>query len=274
MCTNDITGLKTGAGCYAFFLNAQGRILADVNVYTFEDSFLLDTEPETGAKVREHLDQYIIADDVTLSDETDEWAVIAVEGPTSGPAADQLGITMPAARGVSSWESGFIANVSFTGAPAFRIFVPISEKAALSAKLTGASIPQATREAANVVRLEHGTPRYGEDISERFLVQETNQIHAISFNKGCYLGQEIVERVRSRAQIHRILRQISVHDKSAPQYGTKLTLDDKPAGEITSAAYSPALDAVAALGYVRVDLTQDKQDLLVSGLDGATATVV
>jgi folate-binding protein YgfZ len=98
-----------------------------------------------------------------------------------------------------------------------------------------------------VVRIEHGKPRFGEDISDRFLAQEANQPHALHFSKGCYLGQEIVERVRSRGQIHRVLKPLILDTKEPPAPGTKLDTS-----EITSAAYSPALDKVVALAYVRV----------------------
>jgi aminomethyltransferase len=102
-----------------------------------------------------------------------------------------------------------------------------------------------------VVRLEHGKPRYGEDISERFLAQEANQPQALHFSKGCYLGQEIVERVRSRGQIHRVLMPLILDTKEPPAPGTKLEIEGAPGAEITSAAYSPALDKVVALAYVR-----------------------
>ena len=96
MTTNQVETLQPGEGCYAFFLSAQGRILADANLLCFEDHFLLDTEPETRTKVYEHLDRYIIADDVTLEDQTDRIATIAIEGPKAGAVLAELGA--PAAR--------------------------------------------------------------------------------------------------------------------------------------------------------------------------------
>src|SRR6185369_7572485 len=96
MTSNQVETLQPGEGCYAFFLSAQGRILADVNVLCFEDSFLLDTEPETRTKVYEHLDRYIIVDDVTLEDETDRVATISIEGPQASAALAALGLAEPA----------------------------------------------------------------------------------------------------------------------------------------------------------------------------------
>ncbi len=102
MTTNDVQHLAPGQGCYAFFLNAQGRILADVNIFCLPDRLLLDTEPETRTKVYEHLDRYIIADDVTLEDVSDQTGTISLEGPTSGKVLEQLGLTVPAGFGANS----------------------------------------------------------------------------------------------------------------------------------------------------------------------------
>jgi folate-binding protein YgfZ len=266
MCTNDIQQLADGRACYAFFLNAQGRILADAHVYNVGESLLLDTEPEITAKLLEHLDKYIIADDVTLTDETAALAAIGIEGPESETVMAGLDAPVPAERGaLAAWQGGFVAAVSVTGALGFRLFVPAEQKAYIVEKLSAAAVAEADAEAIRIVRLEHGKPRYGEDITDRYLVQETNQLQGVSFTKGCYLGQEIVERVRSRAQIHRVLMPLRIHATVAPAPGTKLTVDDKEAAEITSAAFSPALDEVAALGYVRVEQAQHKGPMRVSG---------
>ena len=266
MSTNDVQNLAAQEGLYAFFLTAQGRILADAYLYNLEDSLLLDTEPETGAKLRDHLDKYIIADDVTLEDETSQWAAIAIEGPESLSVTAELGIPAPEKKyGVAAWRAGFVARVASTGPEGVRIFVPSADVAGVVEKLTG--LPQASAEEACLVRIENGIPRYGDDISERYLVQETQQLHAIHTNKGCYLGQEIVERVRSRGQVHRVLTPIRIHTNTPPAPGTKLTAGGNPVAEISSAVYSPALDEVAALAYVRTEAAQGKPEMLVAGAD-------
>jgi len=266
MSTNDIQALKSGQGCYAFFLNAQGRILADAHVYHLGDALLLDTEPETTQKLMEHLDKYIIADDVTLTDVTTQLAAIGIEGPESEAVMSTLGAPLPGEpESITSWQHGFVAAVSATGALGFRLFVPAEQQPDLVARLLAAAVVQADSEALNTVRLEHGKPRYGDDITERYLVQETNQMQAVSFTKGCYLGQEIVERVRSRAQIHRVLTPLRIHSQSPPSSRTKLSIGGKDMAEITSAVFSPALGEVAALGYVRVEEVQSKAEMLVAG---------
>ncbi len=268
MTTNDVQHMQAGDGLYAFFLNAQGRILADAYIYNLGESFLLDTEPETAGKVLQHLDKYIIADDVTLEDQTAIWKAVGIEGPASAEAVQALGLPAPAVDfHIATWENGFVARTPATGRLGFRVFVPVAELAGLTQKLTAAGIPEADVEAARTVRLENGRPRYGEDIAERYLTQETQQMHAVSFTKGCYLGQEIVERVRSRAQVHRHLMPVHVRSTQAPAAGAKLKSDGKDAAEITSSAYSPALGETVALAYVRTDYQASKTELTVDSTE-------
>lgn len=252
MTTNHVQQLQPWQGCYAFFLTAQGRILGDVNILCRDDDFLLDTEPETRTKVYEHLDKFVIADDVTLEDLADSLATVAVEGPAAEHVLAKAGAPVPAGPYAgAAWGSRVVMRVSYTGGPGFFIFAPNRDEVIAAIEQAGAAA--ADLEAANVVRIEHGKPRYGDDISERFLAQETNQMHALHFNKGCYLGQEIVERVRSRAQIHRRLLPLELDTDQPPAPGTKLESNGKPAAEITSAAFSPALGKTVALAYVRID---------------------
>jgi tRNA-modifying protein YgfZ len=264
MTTNDIQHMQPGDGLYAFFLNAQGRILADAYLYNLGESFLLDTEPETAGKVLQHLDKYIIADDVAQEDQTAIWKAVGIEGPASARVIEALSLPAPAVDyHVAAWENGFTARTAATGPLGFRVFVPVAERAGLIERIAAAGIPEADVEAARTVRLENGRPRYGEDITERYLTQETQQMHAVSFTKGCYLGQEIVERVRSRAQVHRHLMPVHIRSTQAPAAGAKLKSDGKDAAEITSAAFSPALGEVVALAYVRTDYHAPNTELTV-----------
>lgn len=256
MTTNDVKSLQPGQGCYAFFLNAQGRILADANILCLDESLLLDTEPETAAKLYEHLDKFIIADDVALEDQTPTLATIAVEGPASPAILGKAGLPVPPFdHGILSANNSpvQVARLNYTGSTGFFLFCDLAMRDAVISSLETAGASGADLEAAKVVRLEHGKPRYGEDISERYLAQETNQSRALHFNKGCYLGQEIVERVRSRAQIHRRLLPVHLETDQVPAPGTKLQAEGKDAAEITSAAFSPALAQTVALAYVRID---------------------
>jgi aminomethyltransferase len=266
MSTNDVKNLAPGAGVYAFFLNDKGRILADAYIFNLGESLLLDTEPETEGKLRDHLDSYIIADDAEVQDESGRWAAIEVAGKDAIACAERLAIAVPGSRyGVQDRNGGFVARVSSVGADGLRVFLPAEKKDEFLAQLEAARIPNASEEEARIVRLENGAPRYGEDISERYLVQETNQMHAVHSNKGCYLGQEIVERVRSRGQVHRVLLPIRLEGVEAPSPGAKLLAGDKAVAEISSAVYSPALGEIRALAYVRREAAEWKPELILAG---------
>jgi folate-binding protein YgfZ len=254
MTTNHIQQLKPGTGCYAFFLNDKGRILSDAHILCRPDHFLLDLEPEAREKIYQHLDHFIIADDVTLEDATPQLATIAVEGPKAAAVLQAAGAPIPGAEySTVEWGVRVVARLNSTGSVGFFIFAPAPEKLALIAQIEAARAVAADPEAFRVVRLEHGKARFGDDIGERFLAQEANQPHALHFSKGCYLGQEIVERVRSRGQVHRLLMPLVLDAKKPPEPGAKLQTGEANVAEITSAAYSPALDKVVALAYVRTE---------------------
>ena len=241
MSTNHVEQLTPGAGCYAFFLNAQGRIQADANILCMQDRLLIDTEPETREKLLTLLNKYIIADDVTLEDASERLTVLGVEGPEWAQGsllALRERLAVPFSH--IEWQDGWAANISSTGAPGVRLFLSAERKPQVTGMLEQDGIPQATAEDARIVRLEHGQPRYGEDITDTALPQETRQMHAVSFNKGCYVGQEIVERIRSQGQVRRLLQKVEYTEGATPE------------GEITSSAYSPALGRMVALAYVRV----------------------
>lgn len=241
--TNHVQQLAPGSGCYAFFLNAQGRILADANLLCFEDRLLIDTEPETRERIFQHIDHYIIADDVALEDASRRLRAIAVEGPEAAAALAGLGAPVPPdPYSHAAWGERIVARLSVTGAPGFRIFGP---------DMYAPPLREADPEAVRTVRLEHATPRYGEDFSETTIAQEARLAHALHFSKGCYLGQEIVERVRSRGHLNRMLVGLTIEGETAVAAGAKLTHEGVEVGEVSSSAFSPALGRVVAMGTVR-----------------------
>ncbi len=266
MTTNHVQQLTPGTGCYAFFLNAQGHIQADVNLLCLADRFLLDTEPETRERVFRHLDKYIIADDVALEDVTEPLASLAVEGPRAEAILAALDAPRPDAEYAHAWWDGaIIERASSTGEPGFRIFMPRESKADWIARLESAGAVPAASGDARIVRLEHGKPRYGDDIFETTLPQETRQMHAVHFTKGCYIGQEIVERIRSRGHVNRLLVKLEVEGEAPLPRGTKVSAGANEAGEITSSACSPALHKLVALAYLRAQYAEDGTELQAGG---------
>jgi len=274
MSTNHIQQLTPGMGCYAFFLNDKGRILADANILCRQDHFLLEVEPEVRDKLVAHLDHYIIADDVTLEDATADLATIAIEGPKAAEVLQAAGAPVPEVDYASAdWGGRLVARLNSSGSLGFFVFAPVAEKPDLITQLHAAGAEAGDAEAFRVVRLEHGKARYGEDLSERYLAQEANQPHALHFNKGCYLGQEIVERVRSRGQVHRLLMPLVLDTKEPPEPGAKLEIGETSAAEITSAAYSPSLGKVVALAYVRIEHAKPHERLRLGEIPAEVAAL-
>ena len=270
MTTNQIQQLQPGEGCYAFFLNAQGRILADANVFCRQDDFLLDVEPETREPLLQHLDKFIIADDVTLDDATSRIATLDLEGPEAAALTARLGVTVPEKPPEQSWthtawNEVMVARVSFTGAPGMRFFIPTDQEPRVLELLQKAGTHEASPDAARIVRLEHFKPRFGEDIFTTTLSQETQQMHAVNFNKGCYIGQEIVERVRSRGLVHRMLAGVEIDSTEVPAPDTRLLQGEENSGKMTSAAFSPALGKIVGLAYLRRELAEPGTALTVDG---------
>lgn len=255
MSTNHIEQLRPGGCSYTFFLNAQGRILADANILCFEDRLELDTEPETERTLFEHIDKYIIADDVTLEDATTLTSVLAIEGPGAEEAAARAGLD-------GGWA------LSHTGAPGRRWFLPLDEWEDAIEGLAAAGIPQATPGEARAARIANGRPRYGEEITERFLVQETQLLHAVSFNKGCYLGQEIVERVRSRGQVHRLLVPVEIDADAPLPPGAEALAAGTKVGELMSSVFLPDRGKLAGFAYVRADYAKADAPLDFHGVAG------
>jgi folate-binding protein YgfZ len=245
--SNEVKKMTPGMSSYAFLLSPQGRIQADLNLLCLADHFLIDTEPALREKVMQHIKRYIIADQVELEDITDSTAAIAVEGP----GADQI----PEWSRPGGWLP-LIAPFSLTGQPGYRIYCEPGQKPEIIAQLEAAGARPATEEDARVVRIENGKPRYGEDIRETSLIQETQQLHGVSFVKGCYIGQEIVERVRAQGHVNKKLVRVELEAAEPVAPGTKLTAGGAEAGEVTSSVYSPAAGKVIALAIVRTQFAE------------------
>ena len=245
--SNEVKKLTPGSGCYTFLLTPQGRIQADLTLLCFSDHFLIDTEPELREKVPQLILKYKVADQVEIEDITDRTFALGLEGPEASAALAAAGAPIPAAPYTHlPWDKWIVANMTETGEPGFRAFGEGPAPALF------AGIPAATEAESRQVRIENGRPRFGEDIRETTLPQESGQMHAVNFEKGCYIGQEIVERIRARGHVNKKLVRLAIESTQAPPPGTTLSSNGEEAGEITSAVYSPELGRVAALGYLRV----------------------
>ncbi len=282
MVTNDVQALKPGQGHYAFLLNVQGHILADLRILRLDsNSFLLDCEPQSQAVIAQALERHIIMDVVELDDQRDRLACIAIEGPHSREILsallggtldaelaamnilDHIYMEAIAARIVRTSLSGedgwwILANPDRAGELLDRI---------LALRTKDGSAPRPVGfDALETCRIERGIPRFGIDITEKNLPQETGQMHAISFNKGCYTGQEVVERIRSRGHVNRVLVQLLFEGRQEVPPGTTILFDGQPAGETGSSAYSFGLNRTVALGYLRREYANTGKQVLIGTL--------
>jgi folate-binding protein YgfZ len=249
MASQPVESLSPGQGTYAFFLNAQGHIQADAELRVCEDHVLIETEPEAAQTLLRHLERFIIMDEVVLENATASLAAIALEGPrTDAIAAAVFGELPRGSHTHLACGEVLIARASLTGAPGLRLITATGRKESLAADLERAGAAAAEAEDFRVVRVENQVPRFGEDFSDATLPHETQRLEAVSFTKGCYLGQEIVERVRSRGQVNRLLTGLEIDGSIAPAAQSAVMFEGREVGRISSPVYSPHLEKILAFG--------------------------
>ncbi len=254
MVTNTVKGLATGQLNYTFLLNAQGRIQGDGTVYALENELLFSTNQAQLAKVTEQLDRFIIMDDVELHPEPAVTA-LGLRGPEAQALVSRLGWPAEIAPGTFVEHDGLL--LASEADHTYEIWCPEDQVLALWEQVQAAGAVPAGIRAIEAFRILSGVPRYGADIHDKSLAQETGQTRALNFNKGCYLGQEIVERIRSRATVHRGIR-VFLLQGEIPAGGTSLfaaTKPEAPLGELTSITplSLASVPGIYALGTVRTE---------------------
>jgi folate-binding protein YgfZ len=260
-------------------LNAQGRIQGDCCVWRNGDLLEIETTAEQVEALLAHFDRFIIMDDVELTPLEGESA-LGIAGPDAGKVLETLGLGAPC-EGLAS-ASGVVAGIPVrifrnygTVVPHFAIWAAVDAIPALWLAILAAGASAAGAESLEKLRIAEGIPAYGIDIQSRDLAQETGQTRALSFTKGCYLGQEIVERIRSRGQVHRHLRALElILDDPAqlPAIGAELRIagaseDAKIAGTLTSVtALQPGGERrILAIGMIRAEAEIGGQQLVWQG---------
>ncbi len=258
MISNNVRDLAPSHGVYAFLLNAQGRIQADLYAFNRGESVLVDTERSQRDKVWQLFDHYIIADDVEMADVSDKITALGLTGPESQAVLERAGVAVPELAYLQfadvQWQQIAITvlRAGEEAKESWQVWIAPEHVKALWDALVKAGAKPAGSSALNLFRISRGIPQLGQDIRERDLPQETGQTRALNFTKGCYLGQEIVERIRSRGAVHRQFTAFAV-EGPLPEPGSKIQADGKEVGEITSSAILPlpSGDRAAALGYLR-----------------------
>src|SRR5450631_172730 len=258
MVTNNVRDLAVGHGVYNFVLTAQGRIVGDLVAYNRGDFLLVTTDRAQSASIAEIFDRYIIMDDVEVADISDKLAAVGLAGPHAAQVLKTVGIEVaqlkPGQVADLAWHDMGISVARSTNpnTDAFEIWFAAEQADSVWDELVAAGATPVGSEALELYRMVRGVPLFGRDFGQRDLPQETEQKHALNFTKGCYIGQEIVERIRARAILHRTFTGFLVEGEP-PQPGTKVQSDGKNVGEITSAARVPfpSGERTVALGYLR-----------------------
>ncbi|MBI3796379.1 MAG: aminomethyl transferase family protein [Deltaproteobacteria bacterium] len=261
MVSNDVKALQPGDGCAATLLTEQGRIVADLRVYALDTCLLLDVDTRSKEKLIEALSRFIVADDVEMADLSETQTTLALQGPLSSQVLAAAGISTPPSKMFQHCEatlaetSVHLIRANDTGEDGYEIFAPSVQAVSLWQALLQAGASLGLRPvglaALNTLRIEAGIPWYGVDMDESRIVLEVGLDEAISFKKGCYLGQEVVERATARGHVNRKLTGLVVQDDTLPASGDKLFDDSQEVGWVTSATVSPRLGRPIALGYVR-----------------------
>jgi folate-binding protein YgfZ len=279
MVTNNVRDLAEGHGVYAFLLNPQGHIQGDLYAYHRGESILVDVEQAQAPQILALFDRYIIMDDVevtTLSDLT----AIGVSGPRSSVVLRAAGIEVPDLQPLQ-FDAAKWNNIAITlvrgdnpSVPSYELWLSAASAAGLEESLRKAGAKSVSPAALDLLRIASGIPRYGQDIRERDLPQETEQTRALHFSKGCYIGQEIVERIRSRGSVHRKFTGFEI-DGGLPAAGAKIEIDGKDVGEITSAASLPLEGSrrSVALGYIRREIGTPGKKVRIGGSEAVVAAV-
>ena len=271
--TNDILRVKENMGVHSVLLNTKARVLADLYLYDGE-SLIVDTCDSPASRVKSILDQFIITEDVKIEDSTENLLLVTLQGPLSPRTVKEvLAVEVGEMKPLQSKSIGpsqIIAR-DRTGQGGYDLLLPLDEAEPVwnSFLLRGSEqgLKPVGSEALEILRLEKGTPRYGIDVDENTIVLEAGFQDAISFTKGCYMGQEVVARATHIGHVNRRLVQLFLDSQAQLARGSELSADGKQVGSLTSSAFSPDLGKVVGLGYVQRDQAVEGNRLFAS-LDG------
>jgi len=285
--TQEVRNLRQGEGSYAFALNAQGRILFDLNILVRSDVIWIDLDRRFTEAACRHFEKYIITEDVSVADRTEEFVRLGLVGENAKRLVSDLGAPQAPAMpwcGTAKMTHGgaeltFLRH-DFCGPFGVELFVPADRAVGLWEGLSASSqvdpaVP-AGYDAVQVRRIEAGLPWPCHEITDEYLPAETGQLdRAVSFTKGCYLGQEVVERMRSRDVVARQMIGVLIAGQEVPPTGAELaTADGRRVGTLTSVCRALVEDRVIGLGYVKTAEAVAETPLQVTWAGGAAEAVV
>ncbi|MBW3539579.1 MAG: hypothetical protein KY476_04855 [Planctomycetes bacterium] len=280
-CTNDIKRLAVGEGCEAFVTNVKGRVVGHVFVFAGDESLWVESSPGTETALLAHLERYIITEDVSLLPHTEALGELLVAGPRAAErltamdlATQELKLHQQVAATLGG-RNVAMRRVDLTGGAGFLLSMPREHMAEVWSVLAESNIRPAGFEAHEALRIEAGMPLYGIDVSDENIAQEVSRTRqAISFTKGCYLGQEPIARLDAMGHTNRELRGLKLEGGDVPSAGAAVVEGEADIGRITSAARSPADGRPVALAYLKSRYLRPGTRVSVQGREGTTAATV
>jgi aminomethyltransferase len=270
MLTNDIAKLPENSWMLAAFPNVQGRLLAFVRVLRIGDRFIFDTEAATREKVFNNLFRFTFAGDFKVRDLSEEMNLLSLQGRRAAEILEKSKVQSPKSKvevveAEYKGEKAFIIQAAHAAENGFDLFAPAELIRDLSNEFENAGAVKISDETHEVLRVEAGIPLYAVDMDETTVVLETGLDEAVSFTKGCYVGQEVIIRIHHRGHVAKKLAGLIFDESKEIPTGAELkTPEGKNAGRVTSVAFSPALNKQIALAYVRYDFLQPETELLVN----------
>jgi folate-binding protein YgfZ len=255
-CTQEIKKLPAERGAEAFVTSIKGKILGHALVFAGEEALWLDGPPGTAAVLVPHLDRYLITEDVQIRDRSADWGELGLIGPGAGRVAEAF---VPGAAGFVAFQHGHrdgvtVRRFDFTRHPGWLIGAERPRLAAIAEQCRQAGATVCGRDVFDALRIEAGFPQFGVDLTDEHLAHEAGRTQqAISFTKGCYLGQEPIARLESLGHTNRELRGVRLDDGTLPAAGDAVLNGESGAelGLLTSAALSPGAGAAVGLAMLR-----------------------
>ncbi|MGH7277544.1 MAG: YgfZ/GcvT domain-containing protein [Candidatus Rokuibacteriota bacterium] len=281
MLSNDVKSLAPGQGCEASLLDVHGKVQVLLRVLVLEERIVMFTPPGMAAKTVEGLDRYLFSEKAYLVDKSGELTLLLLAGPAAAALVERLaGVRPPdtawssVAASIAGAETRLVRGAGETGEPEVWLVCSATDGAAVLEAVTAAGAPPVGARALESLRIEAGTACYGEDVDDTVLLPEISFSHLVSHTKGCYIGQEVVVRIRDRGHVNRHLRGLLLDGDAVPLPGTPVLAGDAEVGRVTSATRSLGTGRPIALAFVRRQHAEPGTALRVRSADGETGATV
>jgi folate-binding protein YgfZ len=288
LCTNDVKNLPVGGGCEAFLITAKGKVVAHLNVGHRQQettaTLCLDAVAHQAAEIIEYLGHYLISEQVELADRTQDFGLFHLCGPSAAAIlqrtigqdfSDLPHLHNRAVTWTGDGQAGHVRRNNVLGLDGYDLRFPATASLTLWRQLRDAGAVPTGMETYQTMRVEAGTPEFGPDFDkQRFVMEVGRTTQAISYAKGCYLGQESVVMARDRGQVNRILMGVKSQGDELLTPGTRLLRDAGEVGQVTSTAYSPRLNQAIALAYLRRGNQEPGIELLLDPVESGRIVTV